>query len=338
MTDMEDLIEPKEGRNDVKMANMCKDFIADKDDRPFFLYYCSHNPHRDGRLLEKHPCKPDRFGNPDQPFHGDTETIYSDSEVEVPYFLPDSPESRAEIAQYYQSISRLDRGIGRLIGILKENGKYDNTLIIYISDNGAAFPASKTTLYDPGMNLPCIVKSPIHKNKGKTCDALVTWADITPTILDFAASKENPSRFFGKSFKNVIDQESPSGWRDEIYASHTFHEITNYYPMRVVRTKKFKFIWNIASPLTYPSASDIWASSTFQAEIKKKSEMFGKRKIHDYLHRPRFELYDLENDPYEIKNLSEKKEFRTVVEDFCEKLKKFQKNTGDKWLHKWNYE
>jgi N-sulfoglucosamine sulfohydrolase len=328
-------------RDDVKMAGNCSKFISDGDKRPFFLYFCSHNPHRDdrdGRLLEQHPCKPNRFGNPDQAFPNDVEISYSDDEVEVPSFLPDSPESRAEIAQYYQSISRLDRGIGRLTGILKETGKYENTLIIYISDNGSAFPASKTTLYDPGMNLPCIVKSPIHKNKGKACDALVTWADLTPTILDFAGAKTEPSKFFGKSFKRVIDRESPLDWRDEIYASHTFHEITNYYPMRVVRSKKFKFIWNIASPLTYPSASDIWASPTWQAELRKKSEMFGNRKMDAYLHRPRFELYDLENDPHELVNLSEKEEFKDIVNGFCEKLKKFQKDTADQWLHKWVYE
>ena len=108
--------------------------------------------------------------------------------------------------------------------------------------------------------------------------------------------------------------------------------------MRVVRSKKFKFIWNIASPLTYPSASDIWGSPTWQAELRKKSEMFGNRKMDAYLHRPRFELYDLENDPHELVNLSEKEEFKDIVNGFCEKLKKFQKDTADQWLHKWVYE
>jgi N-sulfoglucosamine sulfohydrolase len=324
------------GRDDVKMAESCRGFISGKE--PFFLYMCSHNPHRDGRILESHPCKPDRFGNPDNSFPNDAETIYSDNEVEIPPFLPDTPETRSELAQYYQSISRLDRGIGRLLQILKDEKKYENTLIIYISDNGAAFPASKTTLYEPGMNLPCIVKSPAHSKRGTTCDALVTWADITPTVVDFAGAEVNPEMFFGKSFKAVIDDESPVGWRDEIYASHTFHQITNYYPMRVVRTKKYKFIWNIASPLTYSAASDLWACATWQGALRDKLEVFGKRKMDAYLHRPRFELYDLEKDPCELRNLTGESKFKDTVDSFCSKLKAFQKATKDPWLHKWEYE
>lgn len=328
--------ESKCGRDDVGMAESCRGFIAGKE--PFFLYMCSYNPHRDGRVLESHPCKPNRFGNPDSSFPNDVEMTYSDDEVEVPHFLPDTPETRAELAQYYQSVSRLDRGIGRLVKILKEENKYEDTLIIYISDNGAAFPASKTNLYDPGMNLPCIVKSPMRRGGGTDCDALITWADITPTIVDFAGAACNPESFFGKSFRAVIDEKSPKDWRDEIYASHSFHGITNYYPMRVIRSKKYKFIWNIASPLTYSCASDLWDSATWQAALRNKSEIFGKRRMDAYLHRPRFELYDLEKDPCELSNLAGKSEFKEKVDSFCSKLKDFQKATNDPWLHKWEYE
>jgi len=282
----------KFGRNDVLMSESCRDFI--RGDKPFFLYWCSMNPHRGGGKIADHPCKPDRFGNPVQSFPGDKEMIYNEGEVFVPPYLPDTPESRAELAQYCQSVSRLDRGVGRLMQILKEEGKYDNTVVIYISDNGAAFHAAKTTLYEPGMNLPCIVRSPLHQNRGTMCDGLVTWADLTPTIMDFAGAYGDPEAFHGRSFKDIIDQESPQDWRDEIYAAHTFHEITNYYPMRVVRTKKHKFIWNIAHPLTYSSASDLWSASSWQGALRDGLEKYGKRTVDAYLHRPRFELYDLE--------------------------------------------
>ena len=222
--------------------------------------------------------------------------------------------------------------------ILKEEGKYDDTVIIYISDNGPAFPAAKTTLYEPGMNLPCIVKSPLHGNRDTTCDGLITWTDLTPTILDFAGTDDNPDRFHGRSFKDIIDEEAPVGWRDEVYAAHTFHEITNYYPMRVVRTKKHKFIWNIAHPLTYASASDLWRSAVWQGALRDGLEKYGKRTIDAYLHRPRFELYDLEQDPDEIVNLAEKPEYASLVDEFADKLKEFQRKTNDPWLHKWEYE
>jgi len=345
------------GRDDVRMSEECRDFVRgecneEEDDRPFFLYWCSHNPHRGGGQIESHPCKPDRFGNPDKPFPGDEEMIYDDDEVFVPPYLPDTPETRAELAQYCQSVSRLDRGVGRLMQVLKEEGKYDNTVVIYISDNGPAFHGAKTTLYEPGMNLPCIVKSHLAsqrhalltsqrhalQNRGTSCDGLITWADLTPTILDFAGAYANPDAFHGDSFKDIIDQESPQDWREEAYAAHTFHEITNYYPMRVVRTQKYKFIWNIAHPLTYSSASDLWRAASWQGALRDGLVEYGRRTIDAYLHRPQFELFDLEQDPNEAVNLAEEPGYASLVEEFCGKLQKFQRETIDPWIHKWEYE
>jgi N-sulfoglucosamine sulfohydrolase len=156
--------------------------------------------------------------------------------------------------------------------------------------------------------------------------------------MDFAEAYNDPDSFHGRSFKDIIDQESPQDWRDEVYAAHTFHEITNYYPMRVVRTKKHKFIWNIAHPLTYSSASDLWRSASWQGVLRDSLEKYGKRTVDAYLHRPRFELYDLEQDPNEVVNLAEQPEYASLVADFCRKLKAFQRETSDPWLHKWEYE
>ena len=323
------------GRDDVRMAESCRGFI--RGEEPFFLYWCSKNPHRGG-VRQDHPCRPNRFGNPTESFPGDAERPYSEDEVVVPPFLPDTPEVRAEIAQYYQSISRLDRGVGRLMDVLEEEGKSDNTVVIYISDNGAAFPESKTTLYEPGMCLPCLVRSPLHRNRGTTCDGLITWADITPTVLDFAGLYHKPEDFHGRSFKDIIDEESPPDWRDEIYAAHSFHEITNYYPMRVIRTKRCKFIWNIAWKLDYSFASDLWSSASWQGALRDGLAAFGARTVEAYVHRPRFELYDLQADPNEIENLADRPENAERVASFCDKLKRFQEATDDPWLHKWKYE
>ena len=332
-----DLENPTNGRNDVAMSEACRRFIGESED-PFFLYWCSYNPHRDSRVLENHPCRPNRFGNPDGPFLGDEERTYGDDEIIVPPFLTDNPEARGELAQYYQSISRLDRGIGRLVEILKDAGKYDATLIIYISDNGAAFPASKTTLYEPGMNLPCIVKCPSQDARGTVCNGLITWADIAPTVLDFAGAYGAPELMHGGSFRRIIGQENPDDWTEEVFASHCFHEITNYYPMRVVRTQRYKFIWNVAHRLTYPFASDLWASATWQGVLRNGSEMLGKRTVDAYLHHAKFELYDLEHDPHELDNLALKDEYLDMVGLFCEEIKAFQHETQDPWIHKWEYE
>ncbi|MHC4678422.1 MAG: sulfatase family protein [Planctomycetota bacterium] len=329
---------PGNSRSPVQMADNCKDFVGAADGKPFFLYFCMSDPHRGGGVANELPGKPDRFGNKAEGgYPGIKEVNYNPKDVIVPPFLPDIPECRAELAQYYQSVSRVDQGVGRLLSVLKQAGKYDNTVVIYISDNGVAFPGAKTTLYEPGMNLPCIVKRPGQKKRGITCDALVNFADLAPTILDFAGAVSSANMCQGRSFKSVLEQEHPQGW-DETYASHTFHEITMYYPMRIVRQRRYKLIWNIAHGLDYPFASDLWAASTWQATIQNGRKHYGKRTVEAYLHRPKFELYDLKEDPHEVRNLAGDPKHRKILGEMKARLKAFQKRTKDPWILKWNYE
>jgi N-sulfoglucosamine sulfohydrolase len=225
---------------------------------------------------------------------------FDPKELPVPPFLPDTPECRAELAEFYESTARLDHGIGLILKVLEETKKLDNTLVIFLSDNGIPFPGAKTTLYDAGVNLPLIVKKP--GQKPCVTDAMASWTDIAPTILDWAGVKP-PANLPGRSILPVLEQEKSTGW-DEIYSSHQFHEITMYYPMRMVRTRTHKYILNIAHGLEYPSASDLWASPTWQGVIKRGDKMYGAREFHAYLHRPKEELYDLRSDPNEVKNLT----------------------------------
>lgn len=332
---------PGNGRSPVEMADNCKELITAPGDKPFFLYFCTADPHRGGGKASELPHQPDRFGNKpkDQPYPGIKEVKYDPKEVIVPPFLPDTPACRAELAQYYQAVSRLDQGLGRLIQLLKDAGKYDDTLILFISDNGIPFPGAKTTLYEPGMRLPCIVRNPYAKKRGVVSESLVSWVDLAPTILDYAnAPALKTARLHGRSFLPTLEQEKITGW-DEVYASHTFHEIQMYYPMRVVRDRQYKLIWNIAHPLPFPFASDLWESATWQDIFKKGPEtLYGKRTVKAYIQRPQFELYDLENDPDEIKNLAGDAKMAKVLEEMKAKLKAFQKRTGDPWISKWEYE
>ena len=324
-------------RSPVEMAEKCKDFVSSDADKPFFLYFCTSDPHRGGGVANELATRPDRFGNKAKGgYPGVKEVKYDAKDVIVPPFLPDSPECRAELAQYYQSVSRVDQGVGKLLGVLKAAGKDDNTIVIYLSDNGVAFPGAKTTLYEPGMRLPFIVRDPRLNKKGITCDALINYADLAPTILDFAGVSDT-GRMQGRSFKSVLGAEHPKGW-DETYASHTFHEITMYYPMRVIRGRRFKLIWNIAHGLDYPFASDLWAASTWQATIKRGEKYYGRRTVDAYIHRAKFELYDLKNDPHEIDNLADDPKHAKILAEYKGKLKTFQKRTKDPWIVKWEYE
>ncbi len=360
-------------RNSVRMAENAKAWIAEKDDRPFFLYWCSTDPHRSG---------PSGFGNSpkDDNFPGVTPTRFKAEEMQVPSWLPDDPVVRQEWAEYYEATNRFDQGVGTLMLALKETSHWDDTLVILLSDNGPPFPGAKTNLYDPGARLPLIVRDPScsggspessrastqtsRLSDGKTTDALVAWVDITPTILDWcgvkpvglpfvtqenglptaAARKPNkavmqPLKFHGRSFlKALVDEHASKNGFDEIFGSHTFHEVTMYYPMRSVISGRNKLIFNIANPLPYPFASDLYASPTWQMALKTKLAQYGKRLTTAYLHRPRFELYDLDADPDELHNLADDPQHAKRFAELQDKLKAWQKQTRDPWESKWEYE
>lgn len=332
---------PSEARNPVAMAEQCREFLSADDERPFFLYFGTSDPHRGGGQAQELPHAPDRFGNlrAGEKRDGIEPVVYRSEDVIVPPFLPDTPECRAELAQYYQSISRVDQGLGRLRQVLEDTGHWDDTLVIYISDHGMAFPGAKTTVYEPGLRSPCIVRNPYAKKRGGVTDAMVSWVDLAPTILDFCGAPPSPEGDFdGRSFLGVLEKEHPEGW-DEIYASHTFHEVTMYYPMRVVRTRNYKLIWNIAHGLPYPFASDLWAASTWKSVYKHGPDaLYGKRTVRAFIERAAFELYDLKNDPHEVKNLAANAAHAGRLLELKNKLRTFQETTDDPWRRKWRYE
>ena len=155
-------------RNAVQMAEQAREFISAKSDLPFFLYFATSDPHRGGGTdrNSKLKLKPDMFGNKqDRKSHdGVNEVFYDPKKVPIPSFLPDTPETREELAHYYQSVSRIDQGLAKLVEILKESGLYDKTLIVFTSDHGMAFAGGKTTVYEGGLRVPFVVRNPYEKS------------------------------------------------------------------------------------------------------------------------------------------------------------------------------
>ena len=359
-------------RNPVLMADACKSWIA-KDERPFFLYFCTSDPHRSGAVNRRSDSefKPNLFGNkPNQGTHFEVnEVFYDPSNVPVPRFLPDTPETREELAQYYQSVSRIDQGLGQLIKILKEAGQYEKTLIVFTSDHGMAFAGAKTTVYEPGLRVPMVVRNPYNQNRGIVSDALISHIDITPSLVDFAKcldEKRNrpktwkdPDRFWRDRNEDVKDNRSGGNqfrefqgksWlsllgnskaehNERVFASHTFHEIQMYYPMRVIRDKRYKLIWNIAHKLEFPFASDLWDASSWQAQYQKGARAnYGKKTVSQYLNRAEFELFDMVNDPNETTNLALESGYLDVLEEYKQKLREMQMELSDPWIRKWDHE
>ena len=107
----------------------------------------------------------------------------------------------------------------------------------------------------------------------------------------------------------------------------------------VVQDQRYKLIWNIANKLDYPFASDLWAASSWQAQFQKGEDApYGKKTVGQYIHRPKFELFDLKNDPHEAYNLAEKPEFAELLKTYQAKMKSMQKKLDDPWILKWKYE
>ena len=353
-------------RHPVRMAENCAQFITSEDERPFFLYYATSDPHRGGGTDVTSPHRPNLFGNlpKGKARPGLKRVDYEPAEVIVPPFLPDTPETRGELAHYYTSISRIDQGVGRLIEILKQSGKWEDTLFVFTADHGMAFAGAKTTVYEPGLRVPFIVRHPYLEERPARNRAMISHIDITPTLLDFAGGydakkgftkhpdsrppgRKRPGdnwgpkkydRFHGRSILPILKEADPKGW-DEISASHTFHEIQMYYPMRVLRDRRYKLIWNVAHNQPYPFASDLWAASSWRAQWKKGAEApYGVKTVGEYIHRPQFELYHVASDPEESRNLAGAADHAAVLAAMKDRLREIQRATGDPWVMKWDYE
>lgn len=313
------------GRNPVAVADKARKFIESAGDAPFFLLIGFTDPHRAAKGFANEGKYP-----PSVP-----RTKFDPATLPLPAFLPDQPEARAEWADYYQSITRMDHGVGLLLKLLDELKLADDTLVIFLSDNGPPFVGAKTTLYDTGVHLPLIVKRPGQK-PGQTCAAMASWTDIAPTVLDWTGANK-PPKLPGRSLLPILEQANPAGW-DVVFGSHQFHEVTMYYPVRMVRTRTHKYLLNLAAGLDYPHASDLWGSPTWQGVLKRGDALLGKRPVADYLRRPKEELYDLVADPDELVNLAGKPSSDAILADLRTKLAVWRSATDDPWLVKNQHE
>lgn len=290
------------------------------DAQPFFLTVGFIDPHRDATR--------GGFGND---VFGALDPVFPPDAVTVPSFLTDLPAVRDELASYYRSVHRLDRGVGLVLDALSASGLDRDTLVVFLSDNGAPFLNSKTTLFDAGVHLPLIMRKP-----GQRADLvnpnLVSFVDLLPTFLDAAGGMPSAGRRKGRSLLPILESEQTvPGW-EHVFGSHTFHEVTNYWPTRFMRTRRFKYHRNVAWKLDFPFSSDLYASLSWEAIRRETPAMIGKRSVRDYVRRPPEELFDLENDPVEVINLASDPAFQEQLLSCRAALEAWQRETDDPWL------
>ena len=301
------------GRHVQMLAERAADFLKQAGDRPFYLHIGFSDPHRD-------------FGNK-QTYPGVAEVRYAPEDVVAPDFLPDHPAVRQELAEYYQSVSRLDVGIGMAVQALEASGRAGDTLIVVMSDHGMPFPGAKASSFDSGHHCPLILVRP--GARPVVSDALVNWCNIAPTVFDWCGV-DAPEGLPERSLLPILDEAHPEGW-DETFFSHTFHEVTNYYPYRVLRGRQYKYVRNLFPELTTPLPSDLWASSTWQAVLNEGIQMLGKRRRDKFLHQDAEALFDVVADPMETANLIDDPSVKDVAEAMRQKVRTFRKETKDPW-------
>jgi N-sulfoglucosamine sulfohydrolase len=243
---------------------------------------------------------------------------------------------REQIAGYYQQVSRADHGLGLAIEALKKSGHYDDTLILFLSDHGTSEPGAMGTQYEPGVRAPLIVKKP-GGPAGKVHEALVAFTDITPTLLDWAGVENPTAGTHGRSFLTILDQPDAAGW-DEVLLSHVAHEIYSYYPMRTLRQQRYKLIWNMTWKAEYPLPVDTFSRRLWRSIVKTKATHIGPRTVEAFLNRPKFELYDLETDPWELKNLAPDPAHAERLKTMTARLLQRLQDTEDPWLNKYHPE
>ncbi|UCE17229.1 MAG: sulfatase [Gemmatimonadota bacterium] len=315
-----------ENRDVSKMAEKAGEFFRQKTQQPFFLLIGYSDPHR---------LKRKDFGNK-QTYPGIVPRSYDPGDVIVPDFLPDIPEVREELADMYESITRLDTGVGMVLKELQNSGQYESTLILYLSDNGIPFPGAKTNLYDAGVRVPLIIRFPGVKRRYVSA-AVISFIDLLPTVLEWTGVSRPEYPLPGRSFLSILDERNPQGW-DEVYFSHSFHQVTMNYPMRALRTSRYKYILNLFPELEFPGASDLIASKTWQGIVDRKLEWMGARRVETYLKRPKEELYDIERDPHEVNNLSTDSHSSEILIELRNRLTKMRTNTDDPWLEVEDYQ
>lgn len=240
------------------------------------------------------------------------------AEVTVPPYLPDREGIRKDLAEMEGMLTALDDAIGRITDVLDSTGLAENTLVIFTTEHGIAFPRAKGCCYDPGIEAALLMRLPGTIDGGDRYDELLSNVDVLPTILGLVDGVE-PDDIAGRSFLPLVTDQQYLP-RECIFTEMTWHD--RYNPVRAVRTTEYKYLrnfWHL--PAVYLS-NDIFVSESGR-EVREQYHAD---------HRTYEELYDLRNDPNEQQNLADDEEYEAVRAELEEMLRAWMHRTDDPLL------
>ncbi len=239
--------------------------------------------------------------------------------IRVPAYLPDDSHSRQELASLQADVHEADAGVGRILAALGDAGIREDCIVIFTTDHGIAMPRAKCTLYDPGIEIALLVQ---WRNGGipggQAIDELVSNIDILPTLLD-AAGVTVPDDVQGRSFLSRLRGQTHTA-RTAIFAEKTFHSY--YDPMRAIRTDRYKYIRNFETAFAVEVPGDVQLGSIFRAHVER---------YHGSEH-PIVELYDLDADPWEQRNVAGESLYAEIERELDGSLWTWMEETGDPLL------
>jgi len=278
----------------VDVAPGAVEFLDRRPQQPFFLDVGFFETHRE--FQKPGPAEDPRY-------------------IQPPIPIPDTPETRADMAGYHASARVLDEGVGRVLNALERNGLAENTIVISTTDHGVAFPLMKCNLEDAGWGVSLILRGPGAFRGGKVSDALISQIDLYPTICDVLGI-ERPAWLQGKSILPVLRAEKQS-INEEVFAEVTYHAA--YEPKRAVRTDRWKYIRRFGSRRTpvLPNCDDGFSKSLWLNHGWKNQQL------------PTESLYDLVFDPTEHHSLVNDPSAAEALADMRKRLDRWMQATAD---------
>ncbi len=261
------------------------------------------------------------------------ESNYDPDNIDVPSRHIDTEDYRKSRARYYADISKMDGNVGKLLKSLRDYDLDENTIVVFVSDQGPQFPFGKWSLYDYGIQSPLLVRWPREIEARTKSEALVSLTDLMPTFVEIAGGTV-PEGIDGKSLLPVIKGETDS-IHEMVYASHTGDRKMNRAPMRMLRTEKYKYILNLAPEIRYTThmdkAKDHDGGREYWDSWRKKSftNTHSAAVLWRYHNRPEEELYDVDADPTEQNNLAKDPHYKEMLQKFRTKMTAIRELQGD---------
>ncbi|GJM29575.1 MAG: hypothetical protein DHS20C17_22100 [Cyclobacteriaceae bacterium] len=285
-----------------------KSVVERPKSKPFFMWFAALDAHRD--------WGPNQFSGTHNP-----------EEISTPFYLADGPETKIDLAKYYDEITRFDHHIGEVMNELKKQNVLDNTCVIIMADNGRPFPHSKTRVNDRGMKTPFLIYWPEKIKEPQVSNSLISSIDIAPTLLSLA-SIEIPDFIQGVSFEKII--ENPAlPFRKLVFSEHNWHDYEAFE--RMVRSERFLYIYNgrpmqpqlgPADAVGSPSHAELNALKAGNQLSAIQSDLFATP-------RPVEELYHLDTDSLQLVNVASHPGYREDLMEMRGILSTWQAQTAD---------